>query len=330
MIKYISYRDFQNNNNKLVINEGKKQVLLLEENRKLFAIDNRCPHQGFPLSQGTTNGKCTLTCNYHNWKFDLETGKALVGSDRVKTYKVNRIDDQISIDLSDPPLIEIKKRIEEEFLEAFEKREYGRMARELTRYKLNGIDPLEMVKFIILESFDKFEFGMSHAYGALADWIHLYENEVQLEKQIAFLMEAIDHIALDTLRQPSFSYNIQRVNYSDQKLRDAVEREQQGDAESLIYCAFEEGLEFSDLERVLSEIALSHYQGFGHSLIFVTKVKELCEIFNDKEVQRAFTLCLVRSLIFATREDLLAEFKNYSNTLAMIEKDDFGQALGLE
>ena len=44
-----------------------------------------------------------LTCNWHNWKFDLASGEALVGRDPVRTYKVEERDGEIFVDLTDPP-----------------------------------------------------------------------------------------------------------------------------------------------------------------------------------------------------------------------------------
>ncbi|MFL5239337.1 MAG: Rieske (2Fe-2S) protein, partial [Rhizomicrobium sp.] len=31
----------------------------------MFAIANRCPHEGYPLSEGTLSPGCLLTCNWH-------------------------------------------------------------------------------------------------------------------------------------------------------------------------------------------------------------------------------------------------------------------------
>ncbi|MEQ1505076.1 MAG: Rieske 2Fe-2S domain-containing protein, partial [Myxococcota bacterium] len=39
------------------------------------------PHAGGPLGEGQLDG-CTLTCPWHGWSYDLETGKSLV-SDNV-------------------------------------------------------------------------------------------------------------------------------------------------------------------------------------------------------------------------------------------------------
>jgi nitrite reductase (NADH) small subunit len=44
-----------------------------------YAIDNRCPHRGGPLSEGIVHGDA-VTCPLHNWVINLATGKA-VGAD---------------------------------------------------------------------------------------------------------------------------------------------------------------------------------------------------------------------------------------------------------
>jgi len=46
---------------------------------KVFAVDDRCPHKGGPLSQGIVFGN-KVACPLHNWKIELETGEA-VGPD---------------------------------------------------------------------------------------------------------------------------------------------------------------------------------------------------------------------------------------------------------
>lgn len=42
---------------------------------RVFAIDDRCPHKGGPLSQGIVHGSA-VTCPLHNWVIDLQTGAA--------------------------------------------------------------------------------------------------------------------------------------------------------------------------------------------------------------------------------------------------------------
>ncbi|WP_455231546.1 nitrite reductase small subunit NirD [Geopseudomonas aromaticivorans] len=43
---------------------------------EVFALDDRCPHKGGPLSQGLIYGK-RVACPLHNWQIDLASGEAL-------------------------------------------------------------------------------------------------------------------------------------------------------------------------------------------------------------------------------------------------------------
>ncbi len=82
---------------------GGKQVLLIAHGGRVFAIANRCPHEGYPLSEGTLGQGCVITCHWHNWKFDLASGEALIGFDPVRTYPVSFRGEEIAVDLTDPP-----------------------------------------------------------------------------------------------------------------------------------------------------------------------------------------------------------------------------------
>lgn len=55
---------------------------------QVFALDDRCPHRGGPLSQGIVHGN-SVTCPLHSMVIALDTGEAL-GADKgaVKTYPV--------------------------------------------------------------------------------------------------------------------------------------------------------------------------------------------------------------------------------------------------
>lgn len=40
----------------------------------VFALEDRCPHKGGPLSEGIVHGHA-VTCPLHNWVIGLETGE---------------------------------------------------------------------------------------------------------------------------------------------------------------------------------------------------------------------------------------------------------------
>lgn len=53
---------------------------------EVFALEDRCPHQGGPLSQGIVHGR-SVTCPLHNWVISLETGEAQ-GADEGRTSAI--------------------------------------------------------------------------------------------------------------------------------------------------------------------------------------------------------------------------------------------------
>ena len=63
----------------------------------IYAIDNRCPHKGGPLSEGIVHDSA-VTCPLHNWVLDLRSGKAR-GADEgcVRTYELEIADARIRL-----------------------------------------------------------------------------------------------------------------------------------------------------------------------------------------------------------------------------------------
>ena len=58
-----------------------------------YACDNRCPHMGYPLSEGSVRDG-VLICHWHHWEFDLKTGGCfLTSGDDVKSFPVEKRDD---------------------------------------------------------------------------------------------------------------------------------------------------------------------------------------------------------------------------------------------
>ncbi len=61
-------------------------VLFVHHEDELFAIDNRCPHMGFPLAKGSVE-RGLLTCHWHHARFELCSGGTFdLWADDVRTY----------------------------------------------------------------------------------------------------------------------------------------------------------------------------------------------------------------------------------------------------
>ncbi|WP_045729183.1 nitrite reductase small subunit NirD [Xanthomonas sp. GPE 39] len=50
-------------------------ALFRSEGERVFALLDRCPHKGGPLSQGLVAGD-SVTCPLHAWQIDLNSGQA--------------------------------------------------------------------------------------------------------------------------------------------------------------------------------------------------------------------------------------------------------------
>ncbi|MCS5612702.1 MAG: Rieske (2Fe-2S) protein, partial [Candidatus Poribacteria bacterium] len=60
---------------------------------KYYAVDNRCPHMGYPMSEGSVRDG-VLICHWHHWEFDLKTGGCfLTFGDDLKAFPVEIRDD---------------------------------------------------------------------------------------------------------------------------------------------------------------------------------------------------------------------------------------------
>jgi nitrite reductase/ring-hydroxylating ferredoxin subunit len=57
----------------MTVHGADRPVLLCWHEGRVFALDNRCPHMGFPLSKGSLNHGL-LTCPWHHARFDLRSG----------------------------------------------------------------------------------------------------------------------------------------------------------------------------------------------------------------------------------------------------------------
>jgi len=58
---------------RLVVHGSHRPILVIYDRGRVYALDNRCPHMGFPLERGSVEDGI-LTCHWHHARFDLESG----------------------------------------------------------------------------------------------------------------------------------------------------------------------------------------------------------------------------------------------------------------
>jgi nitrite reductase/ring-hydroxylating ferredoxin subunit len=292
-----------------------KQIAIFNTPDGIRACDNRCPHEGYPLSEGSLSQDCILTCNWHNWKFNLDTGDNLYGGDRLRTYPVEIRGDEIWVDITDLPYEERYHAIINSLHDAFDDYSYDHIGREIARLIKLGADPLDALRLAIDWSWQRMEFGWTHAYAGMADWLLLYAEQEQSEElKLVCLVESVAHVAYDVLRERKYVFSGQISAFDEQDFVDSIEAENGDAAIAAIRGGIRDGMKFADFELALTRAALLHYNDFGHALIYVTKVGSLIERLGDT-VMEPLLLSLVRGFIFASREDKIPEFRAYSGQL---------------
>lgn len=297
-----------------VLRREGKQILLLASGDRIFAIANRCPHEGYPLSEGTLSPGCILTCNWHNWKFDLSTGAALFGRDSVRTYPTAIRNGEVFVDVSDPPAAARRERAMRGLEAALVDNDRQRMARETARLVHAGFDAKEAVAHAFRARNARLEDGMTHAHAAAADWLALADRAGSAEMKLAAVLEPLGHIAWDTEGAGEFPYANDILPWRAEAFVAAIEAEDEISALARVRGALADGRSYKELRPAFAEAALAHYADFGHCAIYVFKAGQLIERLGEA-VGETVLLSLTRMLARATREERLPEFRGYSRAL---------------
>jgi len=91
------------------VTAGSQSIALVHFDGQYAAMDNRCPHQGGPLGEGSIEkglgDQCWLRCPWHGWDFDPLTGKPPGGHEDTgqEMFQVEARDDGLYVAVPAPP-----------------------------------------------------------------------------------------------------------------------------------------------------------------------------------------------------------------------------------
>ena len=74
--KVASLEDIPSLGTRVVVTENGNIAVFRTAENEVFALYDKCPHRGGPLSQGIVHDK-KVTCPMHGWNINLENGKAI-------------------------------------------------------------------------------------------------------------------------------------------------------------------------------------------------------------------------------------------------------------
>ncbi len=297
---------------KAVVRHDGRQILVLRTARGIFACANRCPHEGYPLSEGVVTDGHVLTCNWHNWKFDLASGETLVGGDRLPHFPVQVRDGRVLLDITPADPAARRREVLAALPKALEDVDQQRLVREAARLARLGLDPVDAIRCAVSWVADRLEFGTTHALAGAPGWLALYDRATTGEdEKLAALGEILGHIADDVRGPERFPFAPGSAPWDEARFLTAVEAEDEATAIAALRGGLAAGSSPRDLLPTLVAAALAHYADFGHSLIYTVKTVELAHRLGAESAE-PLMLLLVRSLIYAAREDRLPEFRDYA------------------
>ena len=80
---------------------GAEVAVFRNAENKVFALLDRCPHKGGPLSQGIVYGQA-VACPLHNWQIDLSSGCAAEPDEGcTQSFEVLVSNGEVSLDLNE-------------------------------------------------------------------------------------------------------------------------------------------------------------------------------------------------------------------------------------
>src|SRR3954454_9916649 len=100
---------------RLVVHVDRHTICLFADGDEVYAVDNRCPHMGFPLHRGSVCDGI-LTCHWHHARFALATGGTFDQfADELRRFPVAVDGDDVLVDLSprDDPVGHQRNRLED-------------------------------------------------------------------------------------------------------------------------------------------------------------------------------------------------------------------------
>ncbi|WP_437280347.1 Rieske (2Fe-2S) protein [Sorangium sp. So ce375] len=299
---------------------------------EVHALDDRCPHQGYPLSQGTLRGG-VLTCAWHNWKFELASGACSFGGEPVRRYATRVDGGRVLLNRAVDTAAEVR-RLVAGLREAILRDEPARALREGLRLGALGLHRGETglgslhLAFEVLakDGAERAEYGFDHGLALLADLCSWVERGwVPAEEAFVVAAHAIGEASarlgprgkgagkvgagsplariadfeLDEPAKVSEALAAERRDEAEARMRELVEIRGAAGA-----------------RRALLPFVSQHLYDYGHGAIFLSKALELAARFSSAadEVLAASTV----QLAWATADTSLPPFAATRAALARL------------
>lgn len=304
--------------------EGPVPIAVFYDEGVLYAVDNRCPHMGFPLHRGTIDHG-VLTCHWHHARFDARSGCTFdLFADDVASYPVREEEGEVyvSTNRSGQDPIEAGRR---RLLEGMQQNIRLVVAKAVVALVKSGEEHGDIVRQGGL-------FGLAHRRSGWGPGLTILTamanvcDHLQSDGRIAPLYHGLAHVASDSAGQPP-KFPLQplgrgEVEWSNLSkwFRDMVAVRSVDGAERCLLTAIERGAEPSALADMMLLAATDHfYLDGGHTVDFINKAFELLDRIGWEHAGEVLP-SLVRQLCQAQRSEEQNAWRNPIDLVALSEE----------
>jgi nitrite reductase/ring-hydroxylating ferredoxin subunit len=308
-----------------VVSADGQAVGLVRDAGEIHAVDNRCPHMGFPLSEGSVEDGI-LTCHWHHARFELSCGDTLDPfADDVLTYPVDVRDGDVYVDPTPerdvPPAEHWRERLEhglEENLSLV-------VAKSVIGLDDAGVDLTEAIDTAVSFGTRYREAGWGSGLTTLAVMANIQEDLPRDDRHRA-LYVGIGEVASDCAGEaPFFVQEPLGVEDPDPErlrrwFRDTIEVRDADGAERVLRSAIGADTPREDIVGTMLAAATDHrYLDSGHRVDFLDKA---CETLDRLGWDRADEVLpsLVSGLAGANRAEEDSAWRQPVDLVALLEE----------
>jgi nitrite reductase/ring-hydroxylating ferredoxin subunit len=307
---------------RLVVHIDRHAVCLFADGDEVYAVDNRCPHMGFPLHRGTICDGI-LTCHWHHARFDLQTGGTFDQfADELRSFPISVSGDDVLVDLSPQhdPVTHQRKRLQDGL-----ERDIPLVLAKAT-IELLDADPAGVNVFRAGLDFGVLRRGGGWFRGLttltcfmnLLPWLDPVDRAAALYHGLADVASDSamqpPHFLLEPL--PSRGPGARRLAVWFRRFVDV--RDAEG-AERALVSAVRGGASQRELADMLFAAATDHrYLDGGHTLDFVNKALEALDVAGWEPAE-AVLASLPAQLARAERMEEANAWRNPVNLVALLE-----------
>jgi nitrite reductase/ring-hydroxylating ferredoxin subunit len=304
-------------------------IVLFYQEGEVYALDNRCPHMGFPLSRGSTKDGI-LTCDWHHARFDIKTGGCFdLWADDVPVFAVNVIDGNIFV------RIEQANKRKEQLRAHHLQRLNDAMEQNIALIVAKSVVTLNSQEVSSSDLFRKgLEYGTRYrqeGWGVgltiLTCMMNLAPFSKSSEDRLRALYHGLSAVADECSGQPP-RFTVSPLPYVQSNSADVqtlkrwfrhfIEVRDADGAERCLVTAIRAGTDQNNIADILFSAATDHrYLDSGHVLDFTNKAFEALDIVGWDMAEQVLT-SLVTLYAEATRMEERSSWRHPNDIVALL------------